>query len=204
MNRTPAKRAILHKTNNKRGYPMRKISLLAVLSLLSMPSFAAQFGLGADIGGASLYFPIRTENFIFEPFVDFFDRDESEQETGEPVPDTFGIKSTLYGLGIFRVSPASETISLYYGGRAGISKSETKSSSSFGSLSSEQDGAFIAPVLGLAYSPISNVSIAVEHEISFFSGDVEITSTSVFDDSAEGDTDQKTSHTAVVLRIFLD
>lgn len=166
---------------------MRKIAFIALLSVMNTPSFAAQFGIGAAVDDdTALYFPIRTEHYIIEPFFSYYD-----EENG-----SYTFESDSYGIGIFRVAPATDKISLYFGGRLGRTTYED-SDPDFGTSSVE--GTLISPVVGAQYSISPDFTIAIEHRIEIFSGDEEQpTSTTILN----LDNEYTNSESALLARIF--
>jgi hypothetical protein len=172
---------------------MRKLALIALISLLgNTASFAAQFGLGATVTEDSdtLYFPIRTEHLILEPFIATISQKEDEETI---------LDGTTYGFGMFFRMPAAENVSMYVGGKVAFSKLESSDLNSLERF--ELAETIITPTLGAEYSPIPNFSIALEHRINFAKGELETEDFSIFDDS-ESDTDSTYSESSVIARIF--
>jgi hypothetical protein len=165
---------------------MRKIALIALLSVMSTPSFAVQFGIGTAIDDTTLYFPIRTEHYIIEPFFAYYDETDG----------SYTFQGDSYGIGIFRVAPATDKIALYFGGRLGLISNED-TDPDYGTYSDE--GTLISPVVGAQYSISPDFTIAIEHRIEYISGDQDQpTSTTVL----HLDLDSTNSESALVARIF--
>lgn len=167
---------------------MRKIVLIVLLFAIAPLSFAAQYGLGAPVteSGATLYFPIRTDNYIFEPFFSYYDEKDG----------SYTFDSETFGIGIFRLAPVADKVSLYFGGRLALVE-YGDSDPDFGDYNSE--GTLIAPVLGAQYSISPNFTIALEHRIEYISEDVDQpTSTTIL----HYDNDSTNTETDIVARIF--
>lgn len=167
---------------------MRKNVLIVLLFVVAPSSFGAQYGLGtsATEAGDTLYFPIRTDNYIFEPFFSYYDEKDG----------SYSFESDSLGMGIFRLAPVADKISLYFGGRLALIEYQD-SDPDFGDYKS--DGTLIAPVLGAQYSISSNFTIALEHRIEYISEDVDQpTSTTVL----HYDNNSTDTETDIVARIF--
>lgn len=167
---------------------MLKTVLIVLLFVTAPLSFAAEYGLGtsATEAGSTLYFPIRTDNYIFEPFFSYYDEKDG----------SYTFESDSFGVGVFRLAPVADKISLYFGGRLAL-VTYGDSDPDFGDYKSE--GTLIAPVLGAQYSISQNFTIALEHRIEYFSEDVDQpTSTTIL----HYDNDSTNTETDIVARIF--
>jgi hypothetical protein len=134
-------------------------------------------GVSAKTDSATVYIPITVRRFMFEPYVRATDREaESISTTGTAFPITSvsasEIQANAIGVGVFRLVPLAERLSLYYGGRLARIDEEAKSfnASSFNtppsfsqpSQSSSVEGHSIIPTLGFHYNIIERLSIGAE------------------------------------------
>jgi hypothetical protein len=151
---------------------------LAACALVALPSHAdVGIGVSAKTDSATVYIPITAGRFMFEPYVRATDREtESVSTTGTVLVLATGtaseVQANAVGLGIFRLVPLAERVTLYYGGRLARIDEKAESFAASGinvppafespSQESTAEGASIAPTLGFHYSIIERLSIGAE------------------------------------------
>jgi hypothetical protein len=132
-------------------------------------------GVSAKSDSATLYIPITAGRFMFEPYVRVTDRkSESSSTVGLnnllPFGSTSKAEAQRIGVGIFRLAPVAERITLYYGGRLARIDEEIESSSTSPGGSplaqalqrSSAEGHAITPALGFQFNIIERFSISGE------------------------------------------
>jgi hypothetical protein len=155
--------------------------VLAIVCALTVTSAEADVGIGvsAKTDTATVYIPITVKRFMLEPYFRAADQKvESSTTTGTTFPFTSVYESQLreheVGVGVFRLVPLAERVTLYYGGRlASIDQKVTSSSSSSSGLNpppplsqpTETDtlkGHSIIAALGFHYNVMNRLSIGAE------------------------------------------
>jgi len=148
---------------------------------MATPSFSSEFtygiGAGARDSSATIYFPIKTESFIFEPMINIAYGDEE-------LVSTFATREsemTRYriGAGLFMYSEIFKDTGIIYGARLGyINENRDSKYTEEGSVMRveyDRSGYFIAPTLGLEYNFTDHISLGLYFslEYSFLNGDEE-------------------------------
>ncbi|RYY76981.1 MAG: hypothetical protein EOO52_05680 [Gammaproteobacteria bacterium] len=133
---------------------MKKNIFVAFVSILSATSaYAADFGLGVDIkdDAHTIYVPINvSEGFRIEPY---FSNHKLSQD------DPFDSRESELGVGFFKVSEVAEKTNMVWGLRGSYIDGKY--------YHDEFDGYSVAPVLGLEYFPVSNVSVGADVSYSY-------------------------------------
>jgi hypothetical protein len=154
-------------------------SFLALVFAAAATSAAADVGIGvsAKTDSATIYIPITVGRFMIEPYVRATDREsESLATTGTILALTTAsasqFEATDIGVGIFRVVPLAERMSLYYGGRLARIDQEAQSFTAFGvntvpafgqpAETNSAEGHSIIPALGFQYNIVERFSIGAE------------------------------------------
>jgi hypothetical protein len=133
-------------------------------------------GVSAKSDSATLYIPITAGRFMFEPYVRASDRKSETSSTVGlnnlllPFGSTSKAETQRIGVGIFRLAPVAERITLYYGGRLARIDEEIESSSTSPGGSplaqslqlSSAEGHAITPALGFQFNIIERLSIGGE------------------------------------------
>ena len=164
--------------------------VLTLVFAAAATSAAADVGIGvsAKTDSATIYIPITVGRFMIEPYVRATDREsESLVTTGTTVALRTASASELeandIGVGVFRVVPLAERMSLYYGGRLARIEQEVQSFSAVGVNTipafgqpaeiNSAEGHSIIPALGFQYNIVERFSIGAE--IGVNRSDVETT-----------------------------
>jgi hypothetical protein len=185
-------------------------------------SAAADVGIGvsAKTDSTTVYIPITIGRFMVEPYVRATDREsESLATTGTTFTLRTASASELeandIGVGVFRVVPLAERMSLYYGGRLARIDQEAKSFSAVGvntvpavgqpSETSSVEGHSMIPALGFQYNVVERFSIGAE--ISVNRSDVEVSTVSrsqsgAITSTASSDVTTTDTRADVIFRFF--
>jgi len=194
---------------------------LAIICSMAATAAHADVGIGvsAKIDTYTVYVPVTARRFMFEPYLRATEaKSDTRSTSGLP---TFPFTSTsvsdgrayAVGIGVLRLVPLADRVTLYYGGRIEHTEQESSSSSSTGvstlpplpTQSSTYNGNAIIPALGFHYNIVPRLSIGAE--IGWRYSDVDVTSTNR---SQSGSTTQTTqsnittndTRTEIVLRFF--
>jgi hypothetical protein len=148
---------------------------------MASPSFSSEItygiGVSARDSSATIYFPIKTKRFIFEPMINIAYYDEDW--TGASVARESEGTQYRIGAGVFMYNELLKNTELIYGARLGYlnedSDSKYTSGSSVEYIKYDRSGYFIAPTLGLEYNFTDHISLGlyVSLEYSFLDGDNE-------------------------------
>lgn len=130
---------------------MKKLFLVCLLGLPSIAS-AADFGIAGSIGHTSaLRFTIKTEGFLFEPYISYNKYDHQGH---------YSNKSSGLGLGIWKLQPLSEKTYAQYGAKIGYLQADT-------SNTNKSDGYELAPNFGLFYQITEKFDVGLETELNY-------------------------------------
>jgi hypothetical protein len=196
--------------------------VFAIICAIVATSAEADVGIGvsAKTDSASVYIPITVKRFMFEPYVRATEqKSESSSTTGTIFPTTSLSASELQahdiGVGIFRLVPLAERVTLYYGGRLARINQQLKSSSgvsvntgspfSQSSQSGTAEGHAIIPMLGFHYSIVKRLSIGAEIGVNHTEVDSVTTSRSQSGSTIQTSSSQITTNDTradVILRFF--
>lgn len=156
-----------------------RLALAIVFGLIFVTPADADVGIGvsAKTDSATVYVPVTVRRFMLEPYVRATDREsESSSTTGTAfsVPPTSASEVEAYsvGIGVFRVVPLAERMTLYYGGLLARIDEKVKSFTATGptnppalsqpSQSSTVEGQAVTPTLGFHYNIVGQLSIGGE------------------------------------------
>jgi hypothetical protein len=196
--------------------------ILVVVFAVLTTSAAADVGIGvsAKTDTATVYIPITIGRFMVEPYVRAADRESQSLGTSGTTltlrtVSASELEANDVGVGVFRVVPLAERISLYYGGRLARIDQEAKSFSAVGvntvpafgqpSETNSAEGHSIIPALGFEYSIVERFSIGAE--IGVNRSDVEANTISrsqsgAITSTVSSDITTTDTRADVILRIF--
>jgi hypothetical protein len=163
---------------------MNKCLLYTILIsslLFSTRVFAndTNFGIGAsfnsklNFANSTFYFPINTENYIFEPTFSF---SAYNQKPGSP-STTNKITADFYsiGLGIYKKLSVAKNTIIYYGISGGYFSSTSDYSISSDSDQFKYYGFYIAPTFGTEYFLSLKFSLGIDLSVGYSMSDDNIT-----------------------------
>jgi hypothetical protein len=195
---------------------------LGIICALVVPSAYADVGIGisAKTDGATVYIPVTVRRFMLEPYVRATDQ---ESETLSTTGTTFALttkstselKASAVGVGIFRLVPLADRLTLYYGGRLGRIDQHSKSFSALGlntgpllpqsTQSSKVEGTEIIPAIGFHYSIVERLSIGGEIGVTHQNVDVDSISRSpsgLTTQTSRGAISMNQTRADIILRFF--
>jgi hypothetical protein len=166
---------------------------LAIICAFAASSACADVGIGvsAKTDTATVYVPVTVQRFMFEPYVRATDREiESVSTVGTSFPiasaSASEVQANAVGIGIFRLIPLAERMTLYYGARLARIDEESKSFTATGlntpppfsgpAQSTSIEGTAVIPAFGFHYNVVDRLSIG--GEIGWDHSDVDAVSTS--------------------------
>jgi hypothetical protein len=188
------------------------LAIGASLLLTSNIIHATTFGVGGSYDGefTTVYVPIDlAETFRVEPYVRYNSNSDSSVQVDKGTTSNYTLSisddsdSVEYGIGIFGIYNASQTVSFYYGAKVAYVKMSsdyveknqvdgfaTYYSSSYTdiytySYNTQKDGLKLAPTIGFEYHFTSSFSIGAEVEFYYvkLSGDETETDYTYYKDS---------------------
>jgi hypothetical protein len=152
--------------------------VLAIICALVVTSAEADVGIGvsAKTDSYTVYIPVTARRFMYEPYLRATEaKSDTHSTSGGP---TFPLTSTsasdghayAVGIGVLRLVPLAERVTLYYGGRLEHTEEETNLSSSTGvsplppfpTQSTTYKSNAIIPTLGFHYNIVQRLSIGAE------------------------------------------
>ncbi|MBA3581363.1 MAG: hypothetical protein H0W44_02805 [Gammaproteobacteria bacterium] len=166
---------------------IRNINITILLMLASFSASSVEIGLGSTFwGNSSISIPIRTEHYIFEPFIshwsyEYANEDQPSSESTSVSNYKSAIENNSIGLGIYAYQALAENFSINYGVKLGYIKTEEKTynyysyqSDSNGNISVSQDannsdgsGYFVGPELGLEYKAYKNIYVGINAYMTY-------------------------------------
>jgi hypothetical protein len=198
-----------------------RFAVVAICTLMVVTPAEADVGIGisAKTDSATVYIPVTVRRFMFEPYVRATDRESETLSTiGTDFPVTTasasGLEARVVGLGVFRLVPFTERVTLYYGGRLARIDEQAESFTAIGattpppfsqpSQSSTADGRAIIPTLGFHYNVVERLSIGGEIGLDFSEVDLLTTNRSQFGSTQTSISKVTTNdtHAEIILRFF--
>jgi hypothetical protein len=193
---------------------------VAIICALAATSAAAEVGIGvsAKTDSATVYVPVTVGRFMIEPYLRATDRESDQAITlaGSPsiAASLMQTKAQAIGVGIFRVVPLAERVTMYYGGRIGRIDEELEAYADSGTISappvpelsqsSTVEGHEIIPTLGFHYGIAERFSVGGEVGLDY--SDVELTSTNLsspfFTQTSRTQLSTTDTRAEIVLRFF--
>jgi len=97
------------------------LSLLSTLSMGHAFANETSSGIGAAIDNElTIYFPVKTTNYLIESSILIFSRTEKRTDTSTSQKDELEVKEIA--IGIFKNTTVYDKIFIYYGARAGYTE----------------------------------------------------------------------------------
>jgi hypothetical protein len=152
--------------------------LFGIASSATLPASASEFGVGVVHWGENwtVLLPIKTAGLMLEPEIYYNKVKDDTTTTFTSTTDSF--KGARYGLatGIYARSELAASFEGYFGGRVGLTRYKTDSTSGISTTTVRADSWFIAPTAGLQYYFIKQFSIGIDVGLVYESADQKIQS----------------------------
>jgi len=172
-------------------------SLLSAFSVSHAIASETSYGIGTAINnGLTIYFPVKTIDYLIEPSILIFSRNEKRTDDTASQKNDFDAKEIA--VGVFKNTAVYDNTFIYYGAKIGYTKTKSSDTSVFLARTTEEDGYFIAPTFGAEYRLTDNFSIGLD--ISFKYIDTDGDETDSFNNSTNIESTDYRTETNIIAR----
>ncbi|MBU1171957.1 MAG: hypothetical protein KKD44_20575 [Proteobacteria bacterium] len=159
-------------------------------------------GFGATEDGTALYFPVKMNQWMVEPFVSYETTKQTDQITGTDYSGTSETKEIALGMGFYYIPALNEYVNLVCGAQIVYVDVQDKTTDSTGTIFGDfsMTGFEFAPTLGIEYNFNEHLSLGayLRYAIQRVSGDY----TSDTNQEFERDVDSSSTQTELIAKYY--